>query len=42
MFRLGFPNGFSPMSNTAFASIYRKLVAELDSRIDGNLTLSTQ
>ena len=40
--RIGFPNGFRPMSNTYFAATYKALVEELNSRIDGNLVLTVE
>lgn len=37
--RLGFPNGFNPLGNEMFRSIFHEVVRELNSRIDGNLLL---
>ena len=42
VFRLGFPNGYRPMSNETFASLYKSLVEELNGRVDGNLVLSVE
>lgn len=42
VFRVGFPNGFNPWSNPIFRVLYKAVVEELNSRIDGNLVLSVE